>query len=180
MLAVSRASIRRGRLAISGRLARGATGKVRGFAHYGQGPRRFQAHIDHSGKLRVEKRLRGAREISSARIVLVYAGNRHFKKQRITLKAARRGAGMQVETGPESVSGTIDSRARGPVVFRLSYRTDEGKVRVTMRTKISGGAFSRRLSLPSDARNAVVEVVYAGDPERGIAGASAVRNVSVR
>ena len=46
MLKVTRARIRRGRLTISGRVASGVTGKIRGRAHFGRGVRRFTLPID--------------------------------------------------------------------------------------------------------------------------------------
>ena len=186
MLAVSRARIRNGRLAIAGRLARGTTGKVRGFANYGRGTRRFQAHIDDSGKIRVDKRLRGAGDVSSARVTLVYAGNRRYQAQRVTLKAARHSARLRVRkvvadasaSQAATVSGTLAPRARGSVMLRLSYRTADGELRTkAARSKIRNGAFNRSLRLPSGARRSVLRVIFAGDPQRGIGGASATLNL---
>ena len=96
MLNVTRAQIRHGSLAISGSVARGATGRLRGRAHFGRGLRRFTAPIDSSGAFRIHKRLRGARRASSARITLTYRGNRRLEGESLTLRIARRSAQLRV------------------------------------------------------------------------------------
>jgi hypothetical protein len=80
-----------GRLTIHGRVARGATGKIRGRVHFGRGLRRFTARI-RGGRIRVDVRLRGAKRAKRARVVLVYRGTRRFRGARLKLRVTRRGA----------------------------------------------------------------------------------------
>jgi len=87
MLAVRSARIRRGRLAIAGRLARGSTGKVHGVARYRGGERRFATRVDHRGRISIDKRLPGGKEAQTAHVTLVYGGSPLFQRQRVTLKA---------------------------------------------------------------------------------------------
>ncbi len=87
MLAVRSARIRRGRLAIAGRLARGTTGTVHGVARYRGGKRSFATHVDHTGRISIHERLPGGKEAQTARVTLVYGGSGLFRKQRVTLKA---------------------------------------------------------------------------------------------
>ena len=96
MLNVTRARIRRGRLTISGRVASGVTGKIRGRAHVGRGLRRFTLPIDSRGRFRIDTRLRGARRASSARVTLSYRGTRRFLSQGLTLKVGRTSAQLSV------------------------------------------------------------------------------------
>ena len=85
MLTVTRGQFRRGRLVISGSIATGATGRLRGRAHFGRGLRRFTTPIDTSGTFRIDQRLRGARRSTSARITLAYRGNRRTSGQTLSL-----------------------------------------------------------------------------------------------
>jgi len=85
MLNVTRAQFRRGRLVISGTIASGATGRLRGRAHFGRGLRRFTTPVDPSGTFRIDQRLRGARRSTSARVTLLYRGNRHVLGQALSL-----------------------------------------------------------------------------------------------
>jgi len=87
MLAVRSARIRRGRLAIAGRLALGSTGKVHGVARYRGGTRRFATRVDHRGRISIDKRLPGGKEAQAAHVTLVYGGSPLFQKQRVTLEA---------------------------------------------------------------------------------------------
>ena len=96
MLAVTRAQIRRGRLTISASVASGATGKIRGRANFGHGTRRFTAPIESSGAVRIDRRLRGARHASAARVTLSYRGTRRFLSQSVTIRAARKSAQLRV------------------------------------------------------------------------------------
>jgi hypothetical protein len=96
MLTVTRAQLRRGRLAISARVASGATGRLRGRARFGRGLRRFTAPIDSGGRIVIDKRLRGARRASAARVTLIFRGSRLFHPQSLTLRAARRSAELRV------------------------------------------------------------------------------------
>jgi hypothetical protein len=96
MLKVTRARIRRGRLAIAGRVARGVSGRIRGRAHFGRGLRRFTIQIDRRGKFRMRKRLRGARRASAARVTLSYRGTRRFLSQSLTVRVGRKNAQLRV------------------------------------------------------------------------------------
>jgi hypothetical protein len=95
-ISVTRARIRRGRLAISGRVASGVTGKIRGRAHFGRGLRRFTLPIDRRSRFRMDTRLRGARTASSARVTLSYRGTRRFLGQSVTIRVARKSAHLRV------------------------------------------------------------------------------------
>ena len=95
-LTVVQAKIHRGRLTISAIVASGATGKIRGRAHFGRGTRRFTARIDSRGVIRIDKRLRGARHASSARVHLAFRGTRRFLGQSLTLRVARQSAQLRV------------------------------------------------------------------------------------
>ena len=100
MLAVGRAQFRRGRLTILARVASGATGRIRGTAHFGRGRRRFTAPIDSTtGMIRIDQRLRGARGASAARVTLVYRGSRRFLGQRVTFRAIARGSQVRILSG---------------------------------------------------------------------------------
>jgi hypothetical protein len=88
-LTVTRARIRRGRLTISGSVAIGVTGKIRGRAHFGRGLRRFTSSIDSTGHFRIDIRLRGARRASSARVTLSCRGTRRFLSQQLTFRVGR-------------------------------------------------------------------------------------------
>ena len=107
MLAVRSARIRRGRLAIAGRLARGITGTVHGVARYRGGERRFATRVDHTGRISIHKRLPGAKEAQTARVTLVYGGSALFQKQRVTLKVFH-GDGPRGIAG-QSVVATLGS-----------------------------------------------------------------------
>jgi hypothetical protein len=96
MLNVTRARIRRGRLTLSGNVARGVTGKIRGRAHFGRGLRRFTLPIDRRGRFRIATKLRGARRASSARVTLDYRGTRRFLSQGLILKVGRTSAQLRV------------------------------------------------------------------------------------
>jgi hypothetical protein len=96
MLKVTRARIRRGRLAISGRVASGVSGRIRGRAHFGRGLRRFTMSVDRKGKFRIDKFLRGARRASSARVTLSYRGTRRFLDQSLTVRVGRSNAQLRV------------------------------------------------------------------------------------
>jgi hypothetical protein len=96
MLNVTRGRIRRGRLTISGSVARGVTGKLRGRAHFGRGLRRFTLPIDSRGRFRIDARLRGARRARSARVTLSYRGTRRFLSQDLNLKVGRNRAQLRV------------------------------------------------------------------------------------
>jgi hypothetical protein len=96
MLTVTRARIRGGRLAISGRVASGVSGRLRGRAHFGRGLRRFTVSIDRKGKFRIDKFLRGARRASSARVTLSYRGTRRFLGQSLTVRVGRTNAQLRV------------------------------------------------------------------------------------
>lgn len=85
LLKVTRAQFRRGRLTISGSIASGATGRLRGRAHFGRGLRRFTTPIDSSGTFRIDQRLRGGRRSTSARVTLLYRGNRRVLGQTLSL-----------------------------------------------------------------------------------------------
>jgi hypothetical protein len=87
MLTVTRAQFRRGRLTIWGTVANGATGRMRGRAHFGRGLRRFTAPIDATtGTFRIDQRLRGARRNTpSVRVTLSYRGNRRTLDQTLNL-----------------------------------------------------------------------------------------------
>lgn len=100
MLTVTRAQIRRGRLLIFASVASGATGRIRGQAHFGRGIRRFTAPIDSStGRVRIDQRLRGAEHVTAARVTLVYRGSRRFLGQRVTLRATPRSTQFRILTG---------------------------------------------------------------------------------
>ena len=96
VLEVTRARIRRGRLAISGRVASGVSGRIRGRAHFGHGLRRFTVSIDRRGKFRIDKFLRGGRRASSARVTLSYRGTRRFLSQSLTVRVGRTNAQLRV------------------------------------------------------------------------------------
>ena len=96
MLTVLRAQLRRGRLTVSASVESGVTGRIRGRAHFGRGVRRFTTPIDGSGAIRIDKKLRGARHASAARVKLIYRGSRRFLGQRVTLRAARDSAQLRV------------------------------------------------------------------------------------
>jgi hypothetical protein len=96
LLKVTRARIRRGRLTISGSVARDVSGKIRGRVHFGRGLRRFTVSIDGRGRFRVDRRLRGARRASSARVTLSYRGTRRFLSQALTLKVGRTSAQLRI------------------------------------------------------------------------------------
>jgi hypothetical protein len=95
-LTVLRAQIRRGRLTISAVVASGATGRIHGRAHFGRGTRNFSARIDSRGVIRVDKRLRGARRVSSARVSLVFRGSWRFLDQSLTLRVTRQSTQLRV------------------------------------------------------------------------------------
>jgi len=95
-LTVTRAQIRRGRLKVSASIASGATGKIRGRAHFGRGTRRFTEPIGSNGSIRIDRRLRGARRASAARVTLSYRGTRRFEGQSVTIRAARKSAQLRV------------------------------------------------------------------------------------
>lgn len=89
MLTVTRARIRKGRLTISGRVARGATGRIRGQARFGRGLRRFTVPIE-SGRIKVNTRLRDARHVKRVRVTLIYRGSKRFQAASLTLRVSRR------------------------------------------------------------------------------------------
>jgi hypothetical protein len=95
-LTVIRAHLRHGRLRISAVVTSGATGKIRGRAHFGRGTRRFTARIDSHGMIYVDKRLRGARRASSARVHLAFRGNGRFLGQSLTLRVASQSTQLRV------------------------------------------------------------------------------------
>jgi hypothetical protein len=98
MLKVSRAQFRRGRLTILGTIASGASGRLRGRAHFGRGLRRFTTPIDSSGTFRIDQRLRGARRSTAARVTLVYRGNRRLLGQTLSLTIRAGAAGPKRTT----------------------------------------------------------------------------------
>jgi hypothetical protein len=89
MLTVTRAQLRRGRLILTGSVATGATGRLRGRAHFGRGLRRFTAQIDSAGSFRIDQRLRRGRRATSVRVTLVYRGSRYLLGQTLTLTVRR-------------------------------------------------------------------------------------------
>ena len=190
LLAVNRARIRGGRLAVRGRLARGARGKVRGFAQYGDGKQRFETRISRTGRIRVRKSLPGAKRASTARVTLVYGGRRGFRSQRVTLKAARHGAQLRVRktladangsASRATVRGTIARQARGAVLLKLSFRAADGETRQISRwAKIRGGEFGRSFWLPNGASDALVHVDYDGDRHHAIGGATSTLSLTSR
>jgi hypothetical protein len=72
------------------------SGKIRGRVHFGRGLRRFTVSIDGRGRFRVDRRLRGARRASSARVTLSYRGTRRFLSQALTLKVGRTSAQLRI------------------------------------------------------------------------------------
>ena len=174
--------MRSGKVAIDGRVARGATGRVTGIAVYGERLHRFSAPIGSDGSFRVRKPLPGAEDTSAAWIALIYRGDSRFGKQWVILQAAPRPSRFRLEragrssslTRSDTVSGTVNPEAQGSVVLALFYRTQSGRARQKMtRARISDGAFSGTLRVPEGARRPVVHAVFPGDPDRGIGGGSA-------
>jgi hypothetical protein len=96
VLDIKRARLRRGRLTISGSVARGVTGKIRGRAHFGRGLRRFTLPIDGRGRFQIDTKLRGARRASSARVSLSYRGTRRYLSQTVTIKVGRKSTQLRV------------------------------------------------------------------------------------
>jgi hypothetical protein len=187
MLAVRRARISHGRLLISGRVARGATGRIRGRARYGGRTERFTARIGGRGGIDIRKRLPGVRRRGAARVRMVYRGNGRFHKKQVVVAAAARSARLRVRpdiaqpsssTQRATVTGTIAPRARGSVGVKVSYETADGGTHTeTGRARIRRGGFRHSLALPDSATAAVLQVVYRGDRKRGIGGASIARSV---
>jgi hypothetical protein len=79
-----------------------------------------------------------------------------------------------------TVTGTIARQAHGSLRVSLSYRTAEGKARsVSGRARIRHGDFRHSLALPASASSVTLHVLFRGDKEHGIAGASVARRVSL-
>jgi hypothetical protein len=180
-LAVQRALIREGRLVIDGRVARGATGIVRGVAAYGALTYPFTARIASDGKIRVRKQLPGGTDTSFGWIGLVYKRTARFHGQWVILQAAARSARLKVKPDVSAssvaqshvVRGSVAPEARGSVLLALAYRTADGIARLsTARSRIHSGEFERSLKVPSGARDPIVYAIFPGDPERGIGGSS--------
>ena len=179
-LSVRRARVVNGHLTIDARIARAATGSVRGVATYGLSKYPFTARI-RAGRIQISERLPGGDGTSDATVGLVYAAAGGFHAQWVVLHAGSRAARMRVQpeahssgrSGRQGFSGTVVSDARGSVALALSYRTAEGRARtVTGRSRIRGGYFRRELPLPTGARDAILYAVFPGDPARGIGGSS--------
>jgi hypothetical protein len=189
LLAVRRARIAHGRLVIDGRVARGASGLVSGRARYGGRSERFSARLDRRGRIQVRKRLPGVGRHAAARVRMVYRGDARYGKQRLAFYAAARSAQLRVRPDVAStsstaqratVTGTIARQAHGSLRVKLSYRTAEGQTRsVSGRARIRHGGFRHSLALPASASSATLHVVFRGDKEHGIAGASVARRVSL-
>ena len=180
MLAVTRARLRRGRLVLDGRVAPGVRGRVKGFVQLDYGKRDFHTRIDDGGTIHIDRRFSGAEYRSTARVMLRYVGNASYEAQRVTLKASRRDPRLHVEQADTlasalqttQVRGSVVRDARGSVVLHVSYRTESGLGWMKTKAKIRRGKFRHALELPPGASDAVLRVVYQGDPERGIAGES--------
>ena len=187
MLAVRRARIRDGELLIAGRVARGAAGRVSGLARYGHHTKRFSSRIDGRGKIEIRKRLPGVRRRGTARVRMVYRGNAGYQKQEVVFYAAARSARLRVQPAiarsssehqRATVTGTVAQKARGSLRVRVSYRTEDGRTHTrTGRARIRRGGFRHSLSLPASASTAVLQVIFRGDRERGIGGASIARGM---
>jgi hypothetical protein len=189
LLAVRRARIRQGRLLIRGRMARGATGRVTGVAHYSRRSEHFAARIDRRGRIEVSKRLPGMSRRGAARVRLVYRGNYRYLEQRVAFYAGTRSARLRVRPAiaqasssmqHATVTGTVARSARGSLRVKVTYDTANGGTRVLRdRARIRNGDFRSSLSLPASASSAVLQVTYRGDRERGIGGASVARRVNL-
>jgi hypothetical protein len=180
MLAVRRARLVDGRLAVSAQLAGRATGRIRMVARYAGRRYRMAARV-RLGRVTFVKRLPGGP--STARVTLAYSGDRRFAGERVTLRAAARSprlrirpvlSGMASSAGSLRVRGNVVRGARGSVRLRLRYQATDGTFRVsTTRAPIRAGTFASELRLPATARNVTLRAIFPGDPQRHVAGATA-------
>ena len=182
-LAVQRSLIRDGRLILDARVARGATGVIRGVTAYEGTTHNFTARIGRTGKIRVREPLPNGADAWSGWVGLVYGRNAEFHGQWVILQAASRSSQLKLtpdarttSTGhTRTVHGTVAPDAHGSVVLGLSYRTANGTPRlVTQRSKIIGGEFRRSIRLPAGATEAILYAVFPGDAARGIGGGSKI------
>jgi hypothetical protein len=133
------------------------------------------------GRVTFVKRLPGGP--GSASVTLAYSGDRRFAGESVTLRAAARSprlrirpvlSGMASSAGSLRVRGNVVRGARGSVRLRLRYQAADGTVRgSTTRAPIRGGMFASELRLPATARNVTLRAIFAGDPRRHVAGATA-------
>ena len=188
MLTVKAARIARGKLLLKGRVRGATTGKVRGTARYGARTLGFAARLENDGSFKVKRSVPRAVRQPRARVKLAYPG---FDQREVVLYAARRSARLRVarsasltarssDSGQRATfSGTVTQKARGKLRVRVSYRREDGRTgTAATRTRIRNGSFHESLSLPLDARSAVLQVVFGGDKQRGIAGASVARRLT--
>ena len=190
MLTVKAARIARGQLIVKGRV--GTPGKVRGTAQYGSHELAFAARPDATGRFKVKRRLRDGGRRSRARVTISHSGGTLFGMGDAVLFAAPRKARLRVapdaalQASPASdsdqratFSGTVAPKARGRLRVRVSYSREDGSSgTVSTRTRIRKGSFEKSVSLPADASEPVLYVVFAGDKERGIAGATVSRRLA--
>lgn len=182
-LSVRRAQVLNGELVLDGRVARGVAGTVRGVAAYGGFRHQFVTPIDSNGRLRVREQLPNGADTSMAWVALVYAGTQQVRGQWVVLQAAEHAPRLRVQreadtssVGPsQTVQGSVVPGARGSVTLAVFYRSADGSMRTrSARGKIRRGSFRRSVKLPAGARDPILNVVYAGDPARGIGGSSRV------
>jgi hypothetical protein len=183
-LAVRRAQIDSGRLLVDARVSRAAPGGVWVSVSFGDESRRFAVPVGPRGTITVRRRLRAGSPVSRALVTLVYPGNSAFHHQWVILHAAERAARMRVRptatvTTTESgyaVHGTLAPDARGSVVCVVSYRTRSGRTRTRVtRAQIQEGMFDASFAVPDNARAATLNIVFLGNPNRGIGGSSTTR-----
>jgi YVTN family beta-propeller protein len=172
-LQVRRAVLRNGRLRLTLRVRRGATGRIAGrFAGRG-----FSVRIPRSGVWRasVPARARGGA------LRLVYKGDAATTADRVRLHVGRRGAALRrtatrVDSGGRlTVRGTIARRARGAVRVGFTYLAEATRHRtLTFRAPIRRGRWAvvnRLLPTLAAQRGGLVTVTYAGHARRGVTGA---------
>ncbi|MFL6039652.1 MAG: glycosyl hydrolase, partial [Gaiellaceae bacterium] len=182
-LAVQRALIRDGKLVLDARVARGATGSVRGTIAYQGIKHAFVARPDADGKIRMRELLPDGADAWAGWVALVYGRDADFQRQWVILQASRRSPKLRLGGDARttavgrirSIAGTVADEAKGAVIFGLTYRMPNGSGHVvTRRRKIRDGKFGCAFRLPVDARDALVYVVFPGDAARGISGGSRV------
>jgi hypothetical protein len=187
-LTVQRAAIKSGKLDVSARVSKLATGTVDVTYRAGGTTTTFSVAIS-AGKVRIKKKLPLAqRSKRTGLFTLTYAGSTAVLPDSVKLRAARHRAKLKrtsssLTSGKLSVAGTIGSRARGYVRVRLSYSPIEGVVKtLDYRAKIRKGKWSLKHGLPKEAADlgGQLAIRYVGSAPRLICGEQIVKALTAK
>jgi hypothetical protein len=179
MLSVQRAQVVADELFVRARVASGATGLVHGLVARDGVVKRFSVPVGADGRIAREVPLPDTLSSGSVWVLLSYAGDSRFANQWVYLQAAPLPGRLRLDpvaststpTRTATVAGRVNPLARGRVALVLGYRGADGQGHLRKTTaRIVAGRFEKTLDIPRLARTAVVNVVFLGDPERGIGG----------